>query len=118
MMGPTGSAGIPLTPTTPGGPASPGTPVSPGGTGGPTGPVEPGVSVSKIIRDLGYGQSPLQALDQIERWGISKTSKLHDVSVVFTSLTGEQLKKVIQLVDGTVPDSEINLKLVLEEDKK
>jgi hypothetical protein len=74
--------------------------------------------ISKIIRDLGYGQSPLQALDQIERWGIAKTSKLHDVSVVFTSLTGEQLKKVLQLVDGTVPDSEINLKLVLEEDKE
>ena len=70
------------------------------------------------MRELGYGQAPLQVLDQLERWGVLKTSKLHDVSVVFTALTGDQLKQVLRLVDGTVPESEINLKLVQEEDKK
>ena len=117
MVGPTGSAGIPEEPTIRiGGRDSAEGSDSSGGNG--TSAASNGVnSVSKIIRDLGYGQSPLQALDQVERWGIARNSKLHDVSVVFTSLTGEQLKKVLQLVDGTVPDSEINLKLVLEEDK-
>lgn len=117
MTGPTGSAGIPSPgPSSVIGGASP---VGGAQPGNPTDPAPPtGAIVSKIIRDLGYGQSPLQALDQIERWGIAKSSKLHDVSVVFTTLTGEQLKKVLQLVDGTVPDSEINLKLVLEEDKE
>lgn len=113
MSGPTGSAGIPA-------------PEIPGGTrpsgGTPSGPAQPGQgsgsAIPKIIRDLGFGQSPLQVLDQIERWGIAKGSRLHDVSVVFTSLTGEQLKKVIQIVDGAVPDSEINLKLVQEEENK
>lgn len=117
MMGPTGSAGIPSPGAPSGGFSNPGSSAQPGGPTSPIGSND-GIVVSKIIRDLGYGQSPLQVLDQIERWGIAKTSKLHDVSVVFTSLTGEQLKKVLQLVDGTVPDSEINLKLVLEEDKK
>jgi len=117
MMGPTGSAGIPVSPV----PQAHGNKSGVGGsTTGSTAPAStvPGASsVSMIMRDLGFGQSPLQALGEVERWGIAKTSKLHDVSVVFTSLTGEQLKKVLQLVDGTVPDSEINLKLVLEEDK-
>lgn len=75
-------------------------------------------SINKMMRDLGFGQAPLQILDQLERWGVSKESKLHDVSLVFTSLTGEQLKKIIQAVDGDIPDSEINLKLIQEEDKK
>ncbi len=116
MSGPTGSAGIPA-------PEIPGGNRSSGGTA--SGPSQPGQAgggdgspIPKIIRDLGFGQSPLQVLDQIERWGIAKGSRLHDVSVVFTSLTGEQLKKVIQIVDGAVPDSEINLKLVQEEENK
>ena len=114
MSGPTGSAGIPLPPNVPGPTGGPNG--GPGPTTPPTGGLGP--SVSRIMRDLGYGQTPLQVLDQLERWGVSKTSKLHDVSVVFTAISGDQLKQVLKLVDGTVPESEINLKLVQEEDKK
>lgn len=75
-------------------------------------------TINKMMRDLGYGKQPLQILDQLERWGVAKETKLHDVSLVFTSLTGEQLKKFIQTLDNDAPDAEVNLKLIQEEDKK
>jgi hypothetical protein len=74
-------------------------------------------SIGKMMRDLGYGKAPLQILDQLERWGVNKETKLHDVSIVFTSLSGEQLKKIIQSFDTEIPDSEVNLKLIQEEGK-
>ena len=89
-----------------------------GGTGGETPPTGPSITINKIIRGLGYGTQPLQILDQLERWGVAKETKLHDVSFVITTLTGEQLKKIIKALDTDLPDSEVDLKLVLEEDKK
>lgn len=114
MSGPTGSAWIPpiAAPIT----GSGGSHTPQPSTGDePSAPTM--VAVSKMIRQLGYGQTPLQALGEMEKWGIAKNAKLHDVNLSFTALNGEQLKKVLQLVDSTVPESEINLKLVLEEDK-
>ncbi len=75
-------------------------------------------SISTVMRDLGFGQTPLDILDKLERWGVAKETKLHDVSLVFTSLSGEQLKKIIKSLDSEIPESEINMKLVQEEDKK
>jgi hypothetical protein len=74
-------------------------------------------SIGKLMRDLGYGKAPLQILDQLERWGVTKETKLHDVSIVFTSLSGEHLRKIIQSFDTEIPDSEVNLKLIQEEGK-
>ena len=104
--------GIPTPFPAPGLP-TPGTP-----TGAPpvSGPAIPGAAIGKIVRELGYRQSPLQAIGEMERWGISKAAKLHDVNIVFTQLSGEQLKKVLQVVDGAVPDGEIGLRLLKEEE--
>ena len=88
---------------------------SPGPT--PPGPTPPSEqNINKQPRDLGFGQAPLQILDSLERWGVSKETKLHDVSLVFTSLSGKQLRTIIQSFDSEMPDSEINLKLIQEED--
>ncbi len=111
-----GGTGIPLPPDQPKSPTE-----NSGGKVGevfvPTSGSGSAPSVSTLMRDLGYGRGPLQVLDQLERWGVSKETKLHDVSIVFTSLSGEQLRKLIETVDADIPDSEVNLKLVQEENK-
>ncbi len=116
--GVSGGTGIPQTPEeteTPieGGGWQPGEPAGPTTSGGGT-----SSGVSTIMRDLGYEQAPLQILDSLERWGVTGETKLHDINLSFTSLSGEQLNKIIQSVDNEIPDSEINLKLIQEEDKQ
>ncbi|MBC7429623.1 MAG: hypothetical protein H7336_13480 [Bacteriovorax sp.] len=112
-----GGTGIPDMPTD-----KPTNPIQSGGWDGNAGaeasPSQAaGPSIGKLMRDLGYGRAPLQILDQLERWGVSKETKLHDVSLVFTALSGEQLRKIIQTLDSDIPESELNLKLIQEEDK-
>jgi hypothetical protein len=110
-----GGTGIPFPSPTSGTPSIGGSPVS---GPSPTNPMQPEVAIGKIVRELGYRQSALQAIGELERWGINKSAKLHDVNIVFTQLSGEQLKKVLQVVDGAIPDGEIGLRLLKEEEQK
>ncbi len=109
-----GGTGIPLPPLQPG---ISGGPMPPNGGPSPGSPVSPTATIGKIVKELGYRQSPLQALGELDRWGIARNAKLHDINIVFTQLSGDQLKKVLEVVDGAVPDGEIGLRLLKEDDQ-
>jgi len=46
-------------------------------------------------------KSPINLLGDVEQWGITDTSKLSNVNVNVTSMTGAQLKELVKkLPDG------------------
>jgi hypothetical protein len=115
LVGSTSGVAIPPTPH-PSGSGAPFHP-GPGDQSMPPGCGPSGNPISRIVRELGYPQSPLLALGAVEAWRLPKTAKLHDVNIVFSNLSVEELNKVLKAMDSTVQDREINLKLVVVTDE-
>lgn len=110
-----GGVGIPKPNQTP-------TPVPPpieGGEGGGSGtPVPSPHFPPKILKESGYFKKPIEIEDEIERWGVSRTPLIHDVSITLKALSGTSLRKIIQAIASECPDGDVYLKLLKEEEQK
>ena len=105
-----GGSGIPEAPAVGpiAGPAGPG-PQSP--IGGPI-----ATRVSTVRKDSGFAKRPIEIEDEIERWGVVRAQRIHDVSITVKQLSGVQLKKIIQSISAECPDGEVLLGLLKEEE--
>jgi hypothetical protein len=72
--------------------------------------------VATVRKDTGFAKKPMDIEDEIERWGVLRAPRLHDVSITVKQLSGEQLKRIVQSIAAECPDGEVLLGLLKEED--
>lgn len=72
--------------------------------------------IGTVRKDSGFAKKPIEIEDEMERWGIVRAPRLHDVSITVKQLSGAQLKKIVQNISAECPDGEVLLGLLKEEE--